>query len=109
MRGDAARQIAQVGMIADTGILRQVGRDDLLHPGDLRLRQQIEVRAALHGAIDGACDGGRQHIVGNGAGGAAVDQFTAVGVVDVEAFAGLAAERILGELHKHGTGPRWDR
>ena len=67
MRGDAARQIAQVGMIADTGILRQVGRDDLLHPGDLRLRQQIEVRAALHGGLAAAAAedevDGRQHLL----------------------------------------------
>src|SRR5581483_10519881 len=70
--------------------------------------ERVELlRVALHGAIDGAAYGRRQHVVADGAGGAAVDQFAAVGVADVEALAGLAAEVILGELHKHGDGTRW--
>ena len=35
-----------------------------------------------------------------------LNQFAAIGVADVEALAGLTAEEIFGELHKHGNGTR---
>ena len=67
---------------------------------------------AGEGGVEGAGDGRPDEVVGHGDGGLLPDEVLGVGLGNVDAFTGGAAEERLFQLHKHGDFSRgvhgWD-
>ena len=65
------------------------------------------LRLASEGGVEGASDGGADEVVVHGDGGLLLDEVLGVGLGNVDAFTGGAAEKRLFQFDKHDDSSRW--